>query len=362
MIFVHIMGARGMYTHDFSKMLAESFNPDNHCFLSRMGNHENFRFARENGIEIINPLSIRAVKILRSCDYIVCHGMINPKNLVFYNIFPSLCEKTNWVIWGGDIYHNVDTENKMVASVIDSMRKRVYRKFKWVTTLSREDYAYTCQTYGLNACEFEGHYPVPATLNVGLVEKAILAKKSKIDGPYVIQVGNSATATNQHLKALDALSKFKEKDVRIFLPLNYGAAGYEQYADDVIEYAGNIFGSDRVVALRNQVRGVDYLEFLSKVDVGVFNNNRQQAMGNISQLILMGAKVFLRKDVSMWKHFESLGCKLVDFESIDQLSFEEFINEDPEVKKSNISVIKKRHCLEEKVEAWRHIFTEMEKG
>lgn len=362
MMFVHIMGAGGMYTHDFSKMIAESFNPESHCFLSRMGDHENFRSARENGIEIINPLSMRAIRVLRSCDYIVCHGMINPKNLALYNLFPSLCEKTNWVIWGGDIYNGRESDGGIETSLIELMRRRVYGRMKWATTLSREDYAYAQRVYALKAREFEGCYPVPATLNSDLVEEAIQAKVDKGGEPYVVQVGNSATATNQHLQALDVLSKYKDENIKLFLPLNYGASGYERYADNVIKKAVDIFGASKVAALREQMAGSDYLKLLSKVDVGVFNNNRQQAMGNISQLILTGAKVFLRKDVSMWKHFESLGCELNDFDSIAQLSFEDFINENPEVKESNIAVIKKRHSLEEKVDTWRHIFTEMEKG
>lgn len=361
MKFVHIMGAGGMYTHDFSKMIAESFDPKNHCFLSRMSDHDNFSVARKNGVEIVNPVSIRAIRILHSCDCIVCHGMINPKNLALYSLLPSLCRKTNWVIWGGDIYHDKDAESQKKASAIDFLRRRIYKRFKWATTLSGEDYAYARKTYGLKAREFEGCYPVPATLNACLVEEAIRAKANKNDGPYVIQVGNSATATNQHMQALDMLSKFKDRDFELFLPLNYGAAGYEHYADEVVDHAVGLFGPNRVIALRERIGGADYLELLSKVDVGVFNNNRQQAMGNISQLILMGAKVYLRKDVSMWKHFESLGCVLNDFDSITQLSFEDFIKEDPEVKEANIAVIKKRHSLEEKVDMWRYIFSEMEK-
>lgn len=363
MKYAHILGAGGMYTKDFCKMLVDHFDIEEHQFISGDPMHPNYRLARESGCRVNNTVSIDAIKCLRKCDCVIAHGMINPKVLALFWLWPSLLKKTNWVIWGGDVYDHSDPKRNCRDFIISAMRKSVYPKVKWVTTLSRRDYEYACKKYGLTALELEGCYPVPASTNSDMLKGLRNRRINRRDlGTKTIQVGNSATESNQHFDALDTLAQYKDKDVTIFLPLNYGPAGYESYASEVIAHAEKIFGKDRVVALREQVSGAEYLELLSKVDVGVFNNNRQQAMGNISQLILLGAKVYIRSDVSMWSHFESLGCLLDSFESIASRSFDDFVKYDVDQRDANISIIEKRHAIEEKVRTWSVIFKRMEEG
>ena len=38
-----------------------------------------------------------------------------------------------------------------------------------------------------------------------------------------------------------------------------------------------------------------YISFLGSIDIGIFNNNRQQGMGNITNLLYLGKKVYLSK-------------------------------------------------------------------
>lgn len=363
MKFVHILGAGGMYTKDYCKMLIDYFDTKDHCFITGKPEHQNYEYAREHGCPIYKTVSVAAIRCLHDCDYIIAHGMINPKVLMLFYLWPSLLKKTNWVIWGGDIYDNANPKENFRARLISKMRCSVYPKVRWATSLSRRDFAYAHERYGLMAFEFEGCYPVPASTNPELMAKLRPIKDDKRDSSvHVVQVGNSATLSNQHMGALDMLSKYRDRNIQIFMPLNYGPEGYEQYASDVIAYAESIFGKEKVVALRDRVDGPTYLEFLSKVDVGVFNNNRQQAMGNISQLLLLGAKIYIRSDVSMWSHFESLGCLLDSFESIETQSFDELIEYESDRREANVSIIEKRHAIEEKVRAWRAIFAGMEAG
>lgn len=359
MKFVHILGAGGMYTRDYCSMIIKHFNPMDHSFITGMPSHRNYAEARASGSRIIRTFSPEAIRSLRACDAIIIHGMVNPKVLLLFFLFPSLLKKSNWVIWGGDIYDNASPKSGIKQSLIGVMRRKVYPKVRWATTLSKLDYRYAQDAYGLCAPEFEGCYPVPASTYAELIDN--LRDEKRKDGKecYLIQIGNSATSSNQHIEALDMLKKYRNEKIRIFMPLNYGPDGFESYANQVIAHAESLFGKERVVALRNQVEGADYLTILSKVDIGIFNNNRQQAMGNISQLLLLGAKIYIRDDVSMWQHFESLGCKLEKVSQIVNQSFDEFIYYDELKQANNISVIQNRHSIEEKVSTWRHIFSQM---
>lgn len=42
-----------------------------------------------------------------------------------------------------------------------------------------------------------------------------------------------------------------------------------------------------------------YTEFISKMDIGFFIMNRQQAIGNIFMMLANGCKVYLRKNSQM---------------------------------------------------------------
>ncbi len=204
-------------------------------------------------------------------------------------------------------------------------------------------------------------YPV-AGGNTELVEELRSQKNpDDSDDSVNIIVGNSATETNQHFEALDLLSRFKSQNIKIYLPLNYGGKDYELYADKVINYAVSIFGAEKVVPLREKLSGDEYLRFLSMMDVGIFNNNRQQAMGNISQLLLCGAKVYIRHDTSMWDHFESFGAVLHDIAEIhDDSDLEQLVSAEEETKVHNYLIMSGRHDTERKIKLWKDVFDAMD--
>ncbi|MDT4885149.1 hypothetical protein FQZ97_1213590 [compost metagenome] len=60
-----------------------------------------------------------------------------------------------------------------------------------------------------------------------------------------------------------------------------------------------------------------YLNFLGRVDIAIFNHKRQQAMGNIITLLGLGKKVYMRNDVSSWRTFSKAGIKIYEVSSIE---------------------------------------------
>lgn len=58
-----------------------------------------------------------------------------------------------------------------------------------------------------------------------------------------------------------------------------------------------------------------YLEFLGKIDIAIFNHKRQQAMGNTITLLGLGKKVFMRSDVTQWAFFKSHAIAVYDIEA-----------------------------------------------
>ena len=62
-----------------------------------------------------------------------------------------------------------------------------------------------------------------------------------------------------------------------------------------------------------------YLEFLGKIDIAVFAHKRQQAMGNMTTLLGLGKKVYLRSDVTPWEFYSKLGVKVFDVDGLELL-------------------------------------------
>ena len=79
----------------------------------------------------------------------------------------------------------------------------------------------------------------------------------------------------------------------------------------------------------------DYLNFLEKIDIAIFNHRYQQAMGNAITLLGLGKKLYIRTDITPWALFQSLGVEVYDVKKIDLMPMDQTIG------LRNKSVIKK---------------------
>ena len=66
----------------------------------------------------------------------------------------------------------------------------------------------------------------------------------------------------------------------------------------------------------------EYFRLLEKVDVAIFGQRRQEASGNIIQLLRNGVKVFLRNDNTLLNYYRTRGYIIFSFEDdlIDEYS------------------------------------------
>lgn len=126
----------------------------------------------------------------------------------------------------------------------------------------------------------------------------------KADGPNIL-LGNSASATNNHLEAIDLLKAADLKEGKVIIPLSYGKP---KYADAVEKYAHQQLG-DRVQVLREFMPLEQYNELISSCGYVLMNHNRSQAMGNLITSLYIGARVFVN-DTDAYTYFKNLGCHI----------------------------------------------------
>jgi hypothetical protein len=123
-----------------------------------------------------------------------------------------------------------------------------------------------------------------------------------------------------HIEVLNQLTKYQNENIRIYLPLSYGD---KNYGDQVEKYAKNLFG-DKVVCLRNMMTKSDYMDFLSMIDIAIFNTSRQIGLGNITPLLYMGKKIFMPAGSIMYEYYKSVGVEVFDSNQLNNMEFSQF--------------------------------------
>lgn len=130
----------------------------------------------------------------------------------------------------------------------------------------------------------------------------VLSDVLQTGNPRNVLIGNSATATNQHLEALQILKKSKVEIETILIPLSYGDG---EYADWITSKAKKVFG-DAVICLREFLPYHEYLERINRCGLVVMNHARQQALGNIFWALSSGKQVFLNPGGVNYQHLSEL--------------------------------------------------------
>lgn len=247
-------------------------------------------------------------------DKIILHGLWRDKVNALLCSNQKWMDKTYWVMWGGDFYHPEKYNNAHI---------QVIKKARWLVTHVAGDVQFVRENYGATG-EHISCLMYPS--NIYHECPHVTDVHSSIN----VLVGNSASSTNNHIDIFMKLFQFNSENINIFCPLSYGD---KKYADFVAAEGIRIFG-DKFFPVFDFVSKDQYLDFLNKMDLAIFNHRRQQAMGNMIALLGMGKVVYMRSDVSTWSMFQQYGIKVFDFNEL-------LIDENRVCIDSNIEVVKR---------------------
>lgn len=268
-MILHIGVNEGKFLPPFYSFLKEHFNIEDHEFYL-FGDDKGF----ENKEKVVFLNSKRQVisliTVMNNADKIILHGLFSPRIDQLLFMQPWLYKKCYWIMWGGDFYF---------PEKQSWLRKNVIKKIGYLVTFIDYDYMNVKKWYGSKGLHIKT-FAYPSNI---FREKILECSSSHATN---IQLGNSATKTNNHFQALEKLYQFRNENIKIFCPLSYGDT---HYAMQVTNKGRELFG-DKFVAITEFMDFERYLNFLSKIDIGIFANNRQQAMGNIRVLLGMGKK------------------------------------------------------------------------
>ena len=289
----------------------------------------------------IHSLPIR--KIMKQSDLIIAHGFTD---IWYYCLSPSTLKKTVWVIWGYDLYDYRTRKNSLYSRIFFQIKKYLVKRIPHVIS-NIGDYKLLQKWYGASPKLLQVYslYGNGCT-NVKPHIRQTNAKKINI------LLGNSATPTNRHMEGLEILSKYKNEDIKIHIPLSYGD---KEYAKSIEKHAREIFG-DKVIILDKMMSPESYNDLLSTMDIAVFNQNRQQGVGNLTYMFQSGVKIFLNDDSPLCEYYAELNLPVNSINNIPEMSFDEFIFIDPSDVQASTQRARDIFSEETLVKQWNEVF------
>lgn len=291
----------------------------------------------------------KLLEIVRECDAIIYSGIFGCERSVLKFGFDSL-KKSYFQLWGGDyICFRKINQMGLREKLQMKFRKYVLGHAKAVINLLPGEYEEL-----RNLCKVRGEHIVAPVPSDGTTQRLVqqLHDEPKNNDSIVIQIGNSATPTNQHAQIIHMLSRFKRENIKIICPLSYGDM---QYAEQVIKLGLETFG-EKFVPIREYMSIETYYSLLSSIHVAIFNNNRQQAMANISAALGLGCRVYIRKDTPMWKTYNNRGYFISDIDRIPEMEFSEMIQISAEEKENNFKCYNRASDMSVAIQAWSKVF------
>ena len=264
-------------------------------------------------------------QLLNNADKIIISGLFGLDKYLFF--LPNrLLKKMYFQFWGGDFYSYRDTNFISKKHIHKIMLHSCIKRCGGILNLIAGDYDELSKIFPNN----NNHYVVimPENKDISNIYEKYSLKNGKKGR---ILLGNSATKENGHLEILKKLEHLKNDDIEIICPLSYGNS---EYANEVIDVGKKLF-NNKFIPITDFMNYDDYFKLLSTCSIAIFNNNRQQAMGNINAMLTFGKKVYIRTTTPMWKEYESYSIIVHNIDNLDKISYNNLIEFNKKIAVSN---------------------------
>jgi dTDP-N-acetylfucosamine:lipid II N-acetylfucosaminyltransferase len=312
MIYIHLFlsDENEKFTKAFYNLLKNDFIISEHLILIPKHSNENLQLVGDN-IKYFNydfKWMFLFLKSTLSCKKIILHGL--PNNIYFYIlfiIFPNLAKKSVWIIWGGDLYYYKLRSQNFKSNISEFFRRKIIQNIKYFVTYLNNDYLLVQKWYKTRGVHLNS-FVYPSNLYKEININSFI-KNDKI----LILIGNSACKTNNHLELFKKLEFLNNENIIFYCPLSY--SGTEEYKKQIIEIGYQIFGNDKFIPLLDFIPIDEYNKFLCKIDVAIFNHDRQRGLGNIITLLGLGKKVFINECISTWNYCHDNNLKVYSINS-----------------------------------------------
>lgn len=361
-MIVHLFPWSPAFTEDWIKYIKKNFKEEWHqifvygCIdqnhIKKLGKYKNVIILKYD-IDRLNTKHNKNYKLfkeyIKKSKSIILHyaDMFWLKKLLLH---PTYIRKARIVCWGADIEILKKTET-------DNFLKWLYRKkiiqtaFSWANTvgfLIKEDWEWVGKIIP-NIRKYEVvQYKL---IHCSERDKYYLANKPK--DYYWIQLGNSATETNNHIDIIKKLANYREKPFKLYVPLSYGNT---EYAEKVIKVGKKHLG-EQFIPVTDYMPYEQYCTLLSHMSIVIHNHTRQQGLGNIELAIQYGSKLYMNTKSPAYKSLIKQGYIIYNQKDIGNIPFEQFVDINSEIIDKNRKKKLQEDCqYQNNIETWRKFF------
>jgi dTDP-N-acetylfucosamine:lipid II N-acetylfucosaminyltransferase len=325
-MYIHLFSTESTYSKALLDCLKDSIELDEHLFIFGFAfikfKKKTFQYDEkiENRVvRLKNPLMItKYIGLLNESKWIYLHLLSYDPTLLFWWCNLKLIRKSTWIIWGTDIYSYLKRNQNIKTRLYESLRKVIIPQFSEISAFVNQDLALVNQLYHTKAEFIKTMYPYPVNFDHLDAVSANDEKRNVIN----VMIGNSGDSTNCHEEMIDYLSAFKDEPICIYCPLSYG--GSPKYIQQIINKGKNVFG-DKFMPVVTTMNPQEYSHLLSTIDIALMNHPRQQALGNITALLYLGRKVYLRSDVTTYHFMQEQNIQVFDIVELKNQTYAEFI-------------------------------------
>ena len=237
---------------------------------------------------------------------------------------PFLGHKMYWICWGGELY------DYKLGYLGNSCRARRNELLKIMTI---KNIGYFCGWHRNEYDDAKRLYPflkgtyidifMPYKINEAQPNDTLLQDNIK-QKSLKIMIGHSGSKINHHIDAMKKIAFLRNKEVEIICPMTYALD--KEYMNKVKKFGFKIFGNKFSIYNPKWLDDEKYQKFLSEVDIAIFNNGREQALGNIQILLFFGKKIFVNKKNCALDIFMDLNAYIFEFKKFSNEEQKKFLN------------------------------------
>lgn len=339
MRILHLMIGKEKFTKGVVDLYNENFDNGEHeiCYLIIEGQPTCFR----NDISIPQyeicltksdfggiKYNMDIISLMKNYDFVVLHSFCISNVLILY-LFSHVkyCKQhIIWIEWGFDLYDFQLQEKPSLKNRISyHIKKQVRNNVNSVICIFPPDRDYFKNRFPKSKARilYAPYISDKTSTGVYKYQPTIsrLKETKENSEPIYIQIGHNAQKQLNHLKALEVLSKFKDENIKLVLPLSYCAD--QPYIDQISKYLEDVF-PNKYIILKDFIPKEEYFRIVRRIDIAIFYTYRQTALSNIYEMINNNVKLFMPEGSVMKDYFSSLGIPIGSIESIQNIDFEQF--------------------------------------
>lgn len=301
---------------------------------------------------------------------IILHGLFWLYDYDILTRIPSTA-KVAWINWGGEIYGRNDVYNDFLSPIsriaenVHGWKDHILRKKKFnphyelpIELFRRVDY---CLSDEYEEYEYAKKYLQLPSLqylmyNYFTLEDVLgnlIDKRSKGNGIFM---GNCAANECNYWGAIPKVSRLKEKEQKVIIPLSYGAPWVRNGAIRM----GNWLYGKHFMPLVDFLPREEYNELICNCSTMIMPHYAPRAQGNIITALWLGMRVYLSEHNMTYHYFKRIGCTVYSIEKdLKRSNKERFTPMTDEELEHNRKILYATYSRESTMKAVQHIAEEL---